>query len=244
VSLVEPPPAATSQPEPRRECCACDAQPEAVSAVIPEAQTWARFQVPTMDCMVEEAEIRRALADVPGIRGLRFQLGQRSLALDAPQASLALALGAIRKAGFDPQPLDMPPPEATHGGTERDPGQHTTGWRRMGLALVLAFAAEGVGYFAPEGLVWQGLGLAVAAVAIWLAGFDVYQKGLVALRRARLNINALMTVAVTGAFAIGQWPEAAMVMALYAIAEAIEARAVDQRPQCHQGPAGPGSGAG
>ena len=181
-----------------------------------------------MDCMVEEAEIRRALADVPGIRGLRFQLGQRSLALDAPQASLALALGAIRKAGFDPQPLDMPPPEATHGGTERDPGQHTTGWRRMGLALVLAFAAEGVGYFAPEGLVWQGLGLAVAAVAIWLAGFDVYQKGLVALRRARLNINALMTVAVTGAFAIGQWPEAAMVMALYAIAEAIEARAVDR----------------
>jgi len=37
-----------------------------------------------------------------------------------------------------------------------------------------------------------------------------------------------MTVAVTGAFAIGQWPEAAMVMALYAIAEAIEARAVDR----------------
>jgi Cd2+/Zn2+-exporting ATPase len=37
-----------------------------------------------------------------------------------------------------------------------------------------------------------------------------------------------MTVAVTGAFLIGQWPEAAMVMALYAIAEAIEARAVDQ----------------
>ena len=37
-----------------------------------------------------------------------------------------------------------------------------------------------------------------------------------------------MTVAVTGAFVIGQWPEAAMVMALYAIAEAIEARAVDR----------------
>ena len=70
--------------------------------------------------------------------------------------------------------------------------------------------------------------MAVAAAAIWLAGFDVYKKGLVALRHGRLNINALMTVAVTGAFAIGQWPEAAMVMALYAIAEAIEARAVDR----------------
>jgi Cd2+/Zn2+-exporting ATPase len=41
-------------------------------------------------------------------------------------------------------------------------------------------------------------------------------------------MNALMGVAVTGAFLIGQWPEAAMVMALYAIAELIEARSVDR----------------
>jgi Cd2+/Zn2+-exporting ATPase len=70
--------------------------------------------------------------------------------------------------------------------------------------------------------------MALAAGAIALAGFSVYGKGVSALMQARLNMNALMTVAVTGAFLIGQWPEAAMVMALYAIAEAIEARAVDR----------------
>jgi len=85
-----------------------------------------------------------------------------------------------------------------------------------------------VGFFAADTRVWQGVGLALAAAAIWASGFDVYKKGLIALRHGRLNINALMTVAVTGAFAIGQWPEAAMVMALYAIAEAIEAKAVDR----------------
>ena len=37
-----------------------------------------------------------------------------------------------------------------------------------------------------------------------------------------------MSVAVTGAVLIGQWAEAAMVMALYAIAELIEARAVER----------------
>lgn len=37
-----------------------------------------------------------------------------------------------------------------------------------------------------------------------------------------------MTVAVTGAFLIGHWPEAAMVMALDAIVEALEARAADR----------------
>src|SRR5690606_31656000 len=44
----------------------------------------------------------------------------------------------------------------------------------------------------------------------------------------RFNINALMAVAVTGAFLIGEWPEAAMVMALYSLAELIEAHSVDR----------------
>lgn len=46
--------------------------------------------------------------------------------------------------------------------------------------------------------------------------------------RRDLNINALMSVAVAGAFVIGQWPEAAMVMALYSLAELIEARSVER----------------
>jgi Zn2+/Cd2+-exporting ATPase len=111
---------------------------------------------------------------------------------------------------------------------DHEHGPATGGIRRLVLALTLALAAEALGFFAPETVWWKGASLAVAAAAIWLSGFDVYKKGLAALRAGRLNINALMTVAVTGAFAIGQWPEAAMVMALYAIAEVIEARAVDR----------------
>jgi Cd2+/Zn2+-exporting ATPase len=95
-------------------------------------------------------------------------------------------------------------------------------------ALVLAVLAESVSYFAPDALPWKVLGMAVAAIAIGLAGLDTYKKGWFALRNGKLNINALMTVAVTGAFLLGQWPEAAMVMALYAIAELIEAKAVDR----------------
>ncbi|MFO0037614.1 MAG: heavy metal translocating P-type ATPase, partial [Synechococcaceae cyanobacterium] len=71
----------------------------------------------------------------------------------------------------------------------------------------------------------------IAIAAIALAGFSVFRKGLAALRQGRLNINALMSVAVTGAFLIGRFPEAAMVMALYAVAEAIEARAVQRARQ-------------
>ncbi|MFT3721449.1 heavy metal translocating P-type ATPase [Pseudorhodoferax sp.] len=103
------------------------------------------------------------------------------------------------------------------------------GPRRLAAALALAVLAELLHFFVADDAGWMpGLGMAAAAAAIWLSGVETYAQGLAALRRGRLNINALMSVAVTGAFLIGQWPEAAMVMALYAIAEAIEARAADR----------------
>ena len=101
-------------------------------------------------------------------------------------------------------------------------------WARLSLSLLLALLAEALAYFYPASIWVTGTGMLMAASAIALSGFSVYGEGLAALRSGRLNINALMSVAVTGAFLIGQWPEAAMVMALYNLAEAIEARAVDR----------------
>jgi Cd2+/Zn2+-exporting ATPase len=176
-----------------------------------------------MDCASEESEIRRAVAGVAGMEGLRFNLGQRLLGIDAGAEHLNAALSAIRKAGFDPKPVV----DAHRDGVPGGQAGFESVWR-LSAALILAVAAELLDYFAPETMAWRAGGLGVSALGIWLAGFDVYRKGWTALRHGRLNINALMTVAVTGAFAIGEWPEAAMVMALYAIAEAIEARAVDR----------------
>ena len=174
-----------------------------------------------MDCAAEEAEIRAALAAVPGVRSLGFQLSARTLTIDADPAALDPALAAIRAAGFDPQPLQASAAPDTAAGNRRE-------LQRLMLALLCAAGAEALAWLGGDALAWRIAGSALAALAILLAGFGVYRKGLAALRARRLNINALMTVAVTGAFLIGQWAEAAMVMALYAIAEAIEARAVDR----------------
>ena len=202
-----------------------------MAAANPAGSGWATFRIATMDCSAEESEIRRALDGVPNIKALRFQLGARTLGISASAEALPLALKAIRKAGFDPQPVAAP--NATEDGAgdhgaESDHAPTSTGWVRYALALGLAVFAEAVGFFAPDTTPFKALGLALAAAAIGLAGLDTYRKGLSALRHGKLNINALMTVAVTGAFVIGQWPEAAMVMALYAIAELIEARSVDK----------------
>jgi len=99
---------------------------------------------------------------------------------------------------------------------------------RLVAALVLAGLAEAIAFAQPEALFWTAAGMGLAALAILMAGMTVLRQGLAALLRGDLNINALMSVAVIGAFLIGEWPEAAMVMALYSLAELIEHRSVDR----------------
>jgi Zn2+/Cd2+-exporting ATPase len=223
------------------------------------------LSIPLMDCAAEEADIRHALAGVEGIRRLRFSLAQRTLAIDAPAEVLPEAIQAVNRAGYSARPIEPSEPHAPgephashaaraggagggcghahHAGQASRPAPAarlaaalmSQGPARYGLALVLALGAELVHFLAPQTASWLAAGMGLAVVAIFLAGFSTYAKGLATLRRGRLNINALMTVAVTGAFLIGQWPEAAMVMALYAIAEWIEARAVDRARHAIQG---------
>ncbi|ABM39293.1 heavy metal translocating P-type ATPase [Polaromonas naphthalenivorans] len=219
------------------DCCNQPSHTSAIAdlpaAPVPAGAT--RFRIPAMDCAVEEADIRRVLAGVPGIRSLNFQLVARTLTIDAQAEALQAAVSAIGQAGYKMQPFtDAGPAGQTHGAHDHEHdhahghGGLPSGLPRLAGALGLAGVAEVISFFAPAGLPWTLAGMAVALAAIFMAGLEVYQKGLTALFRRRLNINALMTVAVTGAFLIGQWPEAAMVMALYSIAELIEAMAVDR----------------
>jgi len=205
-------------------CCAADHAARPVPLGPVAANT---FRISTMDCSAEESDIRRAVEPIEGIRGLHFQLGQRTLRIDGSVDAIPRALEAIRKAGFAPEAISETSPASADDGHGHEHGSGS-GYGRLATALGLAIVAEGVSFFAPDTLAWKATGMGVAAAAIGLAGLETYTKGLMALRHARLNINALMSVAVTGAFLIGQWPEAAMVMALYAIAELIEARAVDR----------------
>ena len=213
-----------------------------------DSVTW---RIPNMDCAAEESEIRHALRDVAGVQRLAFRLGARELAVDALPGALPGIEAALKGAGFAPTgtvgAAPAPSVAASSCGACCGSGCGSaaavaapvaappSAWQaltlapglgRTVLALVLALGAELLSAFGPESVQWLGMALAVAAVA--LAGLSTYIKGFNALRRGRLNISALMTVAVTGAFLIGEWPEAAMVMALYALAEWLEARAVDR----------------
>ncbi len=98
-------------------------------------------------------------------------------------------------------------------------------WWPLALSGVTALGAELIHFTsaAPNWVV-----ALVALVSILSGGLGTYKKGWIALKNRNLNINALMSIAVTGAVLIGQWPEAAMVMFLFTVAELIEAKSLDR----------------
>ena len=84
---------------------------------------------------------------------------------------------------------------------------------KLALAALLATLAETAHWL--DYSIWLSGGLALCAIL--LSGVKTYQKGWKALRQLDPNMHALMSIAVTGAALIGQWPEAAMVMVLFNI---------------------------
>ena len=66
------------------------------------------------------------------------------------------------------------------GSAEGDDHGHgfAGGISRLVAALVFATGAEVLSFFAPDQMAWKVAGMAIAALAIWLAGIDTYKKAL------------------------------------------------------------------
>src|SRR5699024_8463017 len=163
--------------------------------------------IPALDCPSEERQIRALLDDFP-IEQLQFMLAAHQLKVSASPTLRDAIEKRLNENGFIVT-KEKPP---------------TNGYARLGLAAALALSAELVHWF--NGNAWIAALLALLAIA--LGGLRTYQLGWQALKNKTLNVNSLMTVAVTGAFIIGQWAEAAMVMVLFTLADMIEARTVDK----------------
>ena len=104
----------------------------------PASAKEALFRISAMDCATEEGEIRHALAGVDCIRGLRFLLAERLMAIDAEVAALNSALAAIRRLGFNTEPISADHrPSAAQTRAERRLER-----LRLAGSLALALTAE------------------------------------------------------------------------------------------------------
>ncbi|WP_256675840.1 heavy metal translocating P-type ATPase [Pseudomonas sp. R5(2019)] len=202
----------------------CSATTEAPSQVLfseaPSAGArLSRFRIEAMDCPTEQTLIQDKLGKLAGIEQLEFNLVNRILGVRHALPGTEPIVQAIASLGMQAEPLEQGASPASQAPAAKKP------WWPLALSGVAAVAAEVIhfGQWAPDWVV-----ALVALVAILSGGLGTYKKGWIALKNRNLNINALMSIAVTGAVLIGQWPEAAMVMFLFTLAELIEAHSLDR----------------
>ncbi|MBF0401046.1 MAG: heavy metal translocating P-type ATPase [Magnetococcales bacterium] len=186
---------------------------------------WLLFRIDKMDCPVEEQLIRKKLSQSEGVLQLHFNLMQNQLTVLHQGSSWAKIAADLAAIGLPPAP-ETGTDQAARAAVAKRPAIATRRWLLMALAGLTAVAAEV--------LVWLGQperGLPVVAfslLAILFGGLETLKKGYIALRNFALNIHFLMSIAVLGAVAIGQWPEAAMVIFLFGVAEMIETLSLDR----------------
>ena len=178
------------------------------------------LSVPEMDCPVEAGEIQKAFA-AAGITGADFNVMTRTVTLSGDDDLEAAAVRAVESCGYTAKAAASGP---------RTIESAPILWALYISALFVAFMSEAVelvSEYSPELIPLEHgtidlITLALAVVAILMAGLEVFKNGVLALVHRNLNMNALMAVAVVGGVLIGAWPEAAMVMVLFQISESIE----------------------
>ena len=202
-------------------CCSAPAGPSVIKldTALTAGARLSSFRIEAMDCPTEQTLIQNKLGKLAGVQQLEFNLINRVLGVTHDLPSVEPIVDAIKSLGMQADPIDAgadatppAPPAKKH-------------WWPLAVAGVGALAAE-VLHFTDAAPTWV-IAL-VALLSILSGGLTTYKKGWIALKNLNLNINALMSIAVTGAVLIGQWPEAAMVMFLFTVAELIEAKSLDR----------------
>ncbi|MBA1380948.1 heavy metal translocating P-type ATPase [Pseudomonas brassicacearum] len=203
-------------------CCASKAAPSVVNLgkTATDGARLSSFRIEAMDCPTEQTLIQNKLGKLEGVQQLEFNLINRVLGVTHDLPSDAPIIKAIESLGMQADPLTAgEKPETNNLPAPTKP------WWPLALSGVTALAAEVI-HFTNAAPTW--VVALVALVSILSGGLGTYKKGWIALKNFNLNINALMSIAVTGAVLIGQWPEAAMVMFLFTVAELIEAKSLDR----------------
>lgn len=203
-------------------CCASKAAPAVVNLgkTPTDGARLSSFRIEAMDCPTEQTLIQNKLGKLEGVQQLEFNLINRVLGVTHDLPSDAPIIKAIESLGMQADPLTPGQKSDTN-----DLPAPAKPWWPLALSGVTALGAEVIHFTnaAPNWVV-----ALVALVSILSGGLGTYKKGWIALKNRNLNINALMSIAVTGAVLIGQWPEAAMVMFLFTVAELIEAKSLDR----------------
>ncbi|WP_093796381.1 heavy metal translocating P-type ATPase [Sporomusa acidovorans] len=184
----------------------------------PEVTT---FQVDGICCLDCAAKFEKAVAALPGIKSVSLNKVTGKLALEG-----IVDIAAIRRLGAEENYTITPLGQQVSAEQHSAQAVRQKNWelhRAIGSAITLAVAYGLEKYGGPATVF-----IPFYIVAIVLGGWGNFKKAARALPRMNFNMSVLMSIAIIGALAIGQYEEGATVAFLYSISEMLEAWTMDK----------------
>ena len=187
------------------------------------------LHVTGMDCADCAVKLQGALRREHGVRSADVNFGAATLAIaiDPSQTELPDVFRAVRRLGYD----TVERREADEGGKARASAAGRAG-RGFWLSEPRAIATLVSGAFTVAGFVATA---AAPAAAPWLFGGAVVSGGayvaraaVFSLRGRQVDMNVLMTLAMVGAAAIGEWSEAALVAFLFSLGTVLQVATLER----------------
>ncbi len=192
--------------------------------------------VPDMDCANCARRISERLEKLDGVSKVDTRIVAKDVRVEFDPALTAEGTleDAVRSLGYTVE----------RDGRESQTVERQTLWRSAeafrtyasGTAIALGLLLRLLGaspllatVSALPGILWRlDVGAVLFVFAALIGGLNFFSKGLRAARMVRLDMNFLMTVAIFGALAVGEFVEAGSIAFLFGLAELLERHSVER----------------
>jgi Zn2+/Cd2+-exporting ATPase len=181
----------------------------------------ARFRIRGMDCADCAQKLEKKVGALPAVHRVQVNFGAAIMTVEHDGTAVDRVIDTVRQAGYEA----VREQEANRREEERGFWrQNKKAWSTV-TASLLFLAAWSLGFApaAPEPLITL-----LYALSILAGGVRIAKSGLYGLKSRTVGIDFLMTIAVIGAVAIGEWAEGAAVVCLFSLGETLEAYTMDR----------------
>lgn len=177
-----------------------------------------QYRLQNLSCANCAAKFEKNVASLPNVEDVKLNFGAAKLTVTG-----SATIEELEEAGAFDNIKVVP-------ATSRSIEVTTPFWKRREnqlAAVALLFVAIGYSMtsIAPHIAPW------IFGVAIVLGGIDIFKVGFQNLLKLQFDMKTLMTIAIIGAAIIGEWQEAAVVVFLFAVSEALEAYSMNKARQ-------------
>jgi Cd2+/Zn2+-exporting ATPase len=186
-----------------------------------------RFRIEGLDCAECVQGLEKAVESLPGVARaeISFAAGTMAVSVEGDGDLIDAITHTVAEAGYTAR---------LEAGEAAKPPPRRGFWpfvltQRRGRRTLASGALLLLGVLFDLLPLHPVVSIVFYAAAIVIGGFDVARNAVATLRTTRnIDLNLLLTVAVIGAAAIGQWAEGAVVIVLFSLGSTLEAFTLDR----------------